>query len=109
MASGNHTNDINNVNQNISKMQAEVKELQSLLSGEENTADSANTTELTAADLQELLRRLETADGISQGVENRLDDILSDLDDLISSLDEHEANAQDNTEPSTERNGSLSQ
>ncbi|KAI0082115.1 hypothetical protein K474DRAFT_825219 [Panus rudis PR-1116 ss-1] len=38
-------------------------------------------------DIAELLRHLETADGIATGVENRLDHILEHLDALLTSLD----------------------
>lgn len=38
-------------------------------------------------ELQELLKRLEAADGVAQGVESRLDDIIGNLDRMLSGLE----------------------
>ncbi|KAF8640605.1 hypothetical protein AX17_000266 [Amanita inopinata Kibby_2008] len=39
------------------------------------------------ADISELLEQLENADGIANGIENRLDDVLGSLDDLLELLE----------------------
>jgi len=66
-------------------LHADIALLQSLLSqGEPEGAQP---------DVTELLRRLETADGIATGVEGRLDVILSSLDDLLGAL-EHSQQAE---------------
>lgn len=39
------------------------------------------------ADVAELLRGIETADGMAQGVEAKLDEMLNNLDQLLASLE----------------------
>ncbi|GBE77326.1 hypothetical protein SCP_0101990 [Sparassis crispa] len=41
-------------------------------------------------DIAELLRRLETADGVAKGVESRLDAIIGDLDSILGTLEPNE-------------------
>ncbi len=43
------------------------------------------------AELAELLRKLEEADGLAQGMEGRLDTIIGKLDDLLGSLQQEPA------------------
>ncbi|CCL98893.1 uncharacterized protein FIBRA_00900 [Fibroporia radiculosa] len=60
-------------------LQSEIALLQSIL--------SQNGPEDAEANVAELLRRLETADGIATGVESRLDEIIGNLDNLIGTLE----------------------
>lgn len=61
-------------------LEAEITQLTTLLSQDSlNSEDDANVVEL--------LQRLEKADGVAQGVEDKLDNILGKLDGLISSLE----------------------
>lgn len=66
-------------------LHADIALLQSLLSQGEPEGGEPDVTEL--------LRRLETADGIATGVEGRLDEIMSSLDDLLGAL-EHSRQAE---------------
>lgn len=43
--------------------------------------------DIEGPELQELLRRLETADGVARGVESRLDDIIGNLDRMLGGLE----------------------
>lgn len=51
------------------------------------TADGEENGELRMEDVDELIRRLEAANGIAEGVEDKLDGILQHLDGLLSSLE----------------------
>jgi hypothetical protein len=62
------------------KLEADLAQLTTLLSQETLSSDDD-------ANVIELLQRLESADGMAQGVENKLDDILEKLDGLINSLE----------------------
>lgn len=64
-------------------LSADIALLRSLLKEDANQ-DGADEPDV---DIDELLRRLETADGIAQGVESRLDDIIDNLDGLLESLE----------------------
>ena len=55
--------------------------------GDPEAADGEEIEELGAEDVEELLRRLEAADGIAEGMEGKLDGILEHLDGLLSSLE----------------------
>lgn len=55
--------------------------------GNPETVDGDDTEELGAEDVEELIRRLEAANGIADGVEDKLDGILEHLDGLLSSLE----------------------
>lgn len=55
-----------------------ILQLSSLLSQDPLDAD---------ADVMELLRRIDAADGVAQGVESKLDNILDHLDHLLASLE----------------------
>ena len=55
------------------------------------------------ADVAELLRQLESADGIAKGVETRLDDIIGNLDNLLASL-ESSGHARDPPEEDLKEN-----
>ena len=65
-------------------LQADIALLRSLLKDETPIGNDENVDELN---LDELLQRLETADGIARGVEGRLDDIIDNLDGLLESLE----------------------
>lgn len=43
--------------------------------------------DIDGRELQELLRRLETADGVARGVESRLDEVIGNLDQLLGGLE----------------------
>ncbi|KZT73232.1 hypothetical protein DAEQUDRAFT_459879 [Daedalea quercina L-15889] len=62
-----------------STLDADITLLQSLL-----TQDQNDESDL---DVAEILKRLETADGIATGLEGRLDDIMSNLDSMINVLE----------------------
>lgn len=59
--------------------------------GNPETVEGEEIEELGAEDVEELLRRLEPADGIAEGVEGKLDGILEHLDGLLSSLEAKES------------------
>ncbi|KAH7927254.1 hypothetical protein BV22DRAFT_1032006 [Leucogyrophana mollusca] len=68
-------------------LDADIARLNTLLS-----RDNLNANEET--DLSELLARLESADGVAKGVEDRLDDILGTLDSLLTTLEnKHKGNS----------------
>ncbi|KAF9469592.1 hypothetical protein BDZ94DRAFT_1242786 [Collybia nuda] len=68
----------------VVNLEADIAQLSALLSQESlNNDDDANVVEL--------LQRLESADGVAQGVENKLDGILGKLDSLIGSLESKDA------------------
>ena len=50
------------------------------------TADRGEIDELGTEEVEELIRRMEAANDIADGVENKLDGILEHLDGLLSSL-----------------------
>jgi hypothetical protein len=60
---------------------ADITELSSLLSQESPEGD---------ADVAELLRTIETADGMAQGVESKLDNMLQNLDRFLASLESND-------------------
>ena len=43
--------------------------------------------DIEGPELQKLLKRLETADGVAQGVESRLDEIIGSLDQILGGLE----------------------
>ncbi|KAJ3525165.1 hypothetical protein NM688_g8447 [Phlebia brevispora] len=67
-------------------LKADIALLRSLLQNDALTGDPENADE---PGLEELLQRLETADGIARGVESRLDDIIDHLDELLEGLEPH--------------------
>ncbi|KAH9854377.1 hypothetical protein C2E23DRAFT_71423 [Lenzites betulinus] len=67
-------------------LQADIDLLSNLLSQNVDESDP---------DVVELLRRLETAEGIADGVESRLDGIMDHLDNLLHDLESRTAPKQD--------------
>lgn len=63
-----------------STLESDVALLQSLLVEDPNFEESD-------VNVVELLRRLETADGIATGLESRLDDIMGSLDSMLGALE----------------------
>ena len=55
--------------------------------GDPQTVEGEEAEELGAEEVEELIRRLEAANGIADGVENKLDEILKHLDGLLGSLE----------------------
>lgn len=55
--------------------------------GDTQTVQGEEVEELGAEEVEELIRRLEAANGIADGVENKLDEILKHLDGLLGSLE----------------------
>ena len=55
--------------------------------GDPEAVDGEENGELGAQEVEELLRRLEAANGIAEGVEGKLDGILEHLDGLLNSLE----------------------
>lgn len=80
-----------------SSLEADIARLTRLLSGQD-LGDDANTNTNTNtdadADVEELLRRIEAAEGLADGVEERLDGIIGDLDSLLDDLEERAASAR---------------
>ena len=68
-------------------IEADIAELSELLS--QDTLDDAGE-----ASVAELLARLESADGVAKGVENKLDALLGNLDSLLASLEKNGEIAQ---------------
>ena len=66
--------------------------------GDPETVDGEEIGDLGAEDVEELLRRLEAANGIAEGVEEKLDGILEHLDGLLNSL-EATGKAKENGDP----------
>ncbi|KAF7975197.1 hypothetical protein HWV62_10262 [Athelia sp. TMB] len=62
----------------MSGLEGDVSQLSALLS---------QGTPARDADVTELLRGIETADGMAQGVEKKLDEMLNNLDELLASLE----------------------
>ncbi|KAI9067220.1 hypothetical protein FKP32DRAFT_1588860 [Trametes sanguinea] len=63
---------------NANSLEADIALLSNLLSQE---------TDESSHDVTELLRRLEAAEGIADGVESRLDGIMDHLDSMLSELE----------------------
>ena len=61
-----------------SGLEGDISQLSALLS---------QGTPARDADVAELLRGIETADGMAQGVEKKLDEMLNNLDELLASLE----------------------
>lgn len=72
-------------------VQADIALLRALLKDDALTGDTENPDD---PNLEELLQRLETADGIARGVEGRLDDVITHLDGLLESLEAQVATPQ---------------
>lgn len=64
-------------------LDADIALLSSVLS---HSAD-LEERDVEGPELQELLKRLEAADGVAQGVESRLDNIIGNLDRMLSGLE----------------------
>ena len=64
----------------IPSLEAEISQLASLLESTESGSDSD-------AEVAGLLAQLESADGMAQGVESKLDGFLETLDNLVASLE----------------------
>ncbi|KAF7307240.1 hypothetical protein MIND_00517700 [Mycena indigotica] len=82
MTSSSSTSDDNEekAKQIAQSMKADVAALSELLSKE--TLDESGE-----ASIEELLARLENADGVAKGVENKLDALLGNLDSLLDALE----------------------
>jgi hypothetical protein len=84
--------------QGENNLDADIAQLSSLLSQEPVGRDP---------DVAELLRTIEAADGMAQGVESKLDTMLENLDNLLASL-EVKAGAKDVTESNATQRGEES-
>ncbi|TFK41973.1 hypothetical protein BDQ12DRAFT_719995 [Crucibulum laeve] len=73
---------------NSSTLESDIAQLTSLLSHDLDVSAGDDT------DVAALLHRLTKADGMAQGVEGKLDDILGNLDRLLSSLEKDQANGE---------------
>jgi hypothetical protein len=76
MTSVKHKDQING--QGTTTSEPDITQLASFLSREPSDQD---------ADVAELLRRIDEADGMAEGVESKLDDMLDNLDNLLASLE----------------------
>ncbi|KAJ7754992.1 hypothetical protein DFH07DRAFT_496872 [Mycena maculata] len=76
-------------------IEADVAELNELLS--RDTLDDAGE-----ASVAELLARLESADGVATGVENKLDVLLGNLDNLLAALEKDDAPQPDSPQPASQ-------
>ena len=70
--------------QSTGSLEADIALPTRLLSQDLNDPDSADAD---PASVEELLRRLEAAEGLADGVEERLDGIIGNLDTLLSDLE----------------------
>jgi len=85
-----------------SQIEADIALLRSFVS-QDVPDDSAD------ANVAELLEELESADGIAQGLETRMDDILQNLDALIQSFEQNRVSEEiPETEQVTAAVGALS-
>lgn len=76
-------------------IEADIAELNDLLS--KDTLDDAGE-----ASVAELLARLETANGVATGVENKLDALLGNLDNLLAALEKKDdSNESHSSQPPT--------
>ncbi|KAK7063917.1 hypothetical protein R3P38DRAFT_17374 [Favolaschia claudopus] len=90
-----------------SSIEQDIAELSELLS--KDTLDDTGE-----ASIAELLARLESADGVAKGVENKLDTLLGNLDVLLSTLEKENTedpkqNKPESAEQSAEENPSDKQ
>ncbi|KAG2099817.1 uncharacterized protein F5147DRAFT_582448 [Suillus discolor] len=69
------------INKLDSSLEADIAHLNTLLSN--GSLDGSHGTE----DLMEMLARLDSADGVAEGIEGRLDGVLGTLDNLLTSLE----------------------
>lgn len=95
----------------ISSLEADIATLASLISSTSETSNAngdktaepeiADGGELGMEEVEELMRRIEAANGIADGVEDKLNGILEHLDGLLNSLEaKGEAKESDgSTEP----------
>ncbi|KAI0801475.1 hypothetical protein C8Q74DRAFT_1365072 [Fomes fomentarius] len=74
-----------------SSLEADIARLTRLLSGQDDANANAKTDAGADADVEELLRRIEAAEGLADGVEERLDGIIGNLDSLLNDLEERAA------------------
>ena len=65
--------------QGKTNLEDDIAQLSALLSQEPSEGDDG--------DVAELLRQIEKADGMAQGVESKLDNVLQNLDNLLASLE----------------------
>lgn len=86
-----HSSDMSNVNGTTNKpdgqastqgnaLTEDIALLASLLSDDQSE-------EIDERNISELLRKLDTANGVASGVEDRLDEILNNLDGLLGTLE----------------------
>jgi hypothetical protein len=68
--------------------------------GEPETVDGGEADELGVEEVEELMRRIEAANSIADGVESKLDGILEHLDGLLGSL-ETRGEGKENGDPTT--------
>jgi hypothetical protein len=89
--SPNQPNQTSSLETNISTLASLIASTTTTTANGDGTGDPGaadrETGELVVEDVEELLRRLEAADGIADGVEGKLDGILEHLDGLLSSLE----------------------
>ncbi|KAJ7204387.1 hypothetical protein GGX14DRAFT_646875 [Mycena pura] len=78
-----------------SSIESDLAELNELLSKDPGTLD-----DLDEASVEVLLARLEGADGVAKGVENKLDALLGNLDSLLAALENNDdANQSGSIQP----------
>ena len=72
-------------------MESDLAFLQNVLSQEVDASQPE--------DVEELLKKLEAAEGLAEGMESRLDGIMGNLDKLLGDLGAHEVQADAATGP----------
>jgi len=70
-----------------SVLQEDIDLLKSILAQDEQVPSTGND----AADLAQLLTRLDSANGVASGIETKLDGVLGNLDRLLESLEQDES------------------
>ena len=66
-------------------------------------SNGSDERDMDGPELQELLRRLETADGVARGVESRLDEVIGNLDQLLGGLEAANLGSGENNSQSQEK------
>lgn len=77
-----------------STLDADIAMLTSLLATHSGAGDD-DERDVEGPELQEMLRRLESEDGVARGMESRLDEIIGSLDRMLGSLEGERAGQED--------------
>ncbi|KAL0575014.1 hypothetical protein V5O48_006943 [Marasmius crinis-equi] len=76
-------------------IEEDIARISSIISPEHNTE---HEEEISASNLAELLKQLESANGAMDGVESKLDGVLGQLDSLLEALEKKDTTETSETE-----------